>query len=194
MGGGKGGGKVKYTPAPVIEYSPPDMSGQMEAFQRQLEEQRAAQEAAQAEAKRQAELKAAIEERDSFYNQRLEAENFAVEDVDNFIAEQMAQSRMRGVSFDVTDEQRLDMISNRLADYWSTDNETKMTEMFTKYGEAGPINYQLGEAGKFDNLSDLSTGVSSKAKGSTGGGDATILTSGEEDEFETLASSTLLGV
>jgi len=95
--------------------------------------QKAAEEAA-AKARRDQERASGYGEIDNLYMSRLEAEETAMETVDQELINEESNARLRGVEFAVTEEQREARIQKRFEEFWGKEYEQRLGSLIQTWG------------------------------------------------------------
>lgn len=149
--GGKGGSPKTATPEPQYQDTAADEQARaMEEMKRaMLEQQRQFQEELKKQAERAARLKKEAEEREAtrrrekayddielLTTSRLEAEETAISSVDQELAQEQSQAELRGVDFNVTEEQRMARIQSRFDEFWDVRYETELSDLVGQFGGA----------------------------------------------------------
>lgn len=131
------------------------MASQQAAFQQALKDLQERTEKAQKEAEerqRTQKREQAYSDIETLFVSRLEAEETAISSVDKEIAEEQAHADLRGVDFEITEEQRLTRIQERFEEFWDVRYETELSDLMSRYGgpEMTAENRLLVERGELE--------------------------------------------
>lgn len=196
-GGGGGGGNYSAQIAEMNAANAKALADQRTYYDKQHTDFLAseAEKTRIAEEQRQAAI-TAQEQTDLFdqYNTRVAQQSNAIANIDRQIATEQAQAKISGAEFAMTDEQRLQRISNELAKVRTSAEDAKIAEYATKYSDFAKnrgidANFLI-PVGQTSPTSSL-VGVSNKAPSvSTASLASTLLTSLDDNK---LGASTILG-
>jgi hypothetical protein len=132
-----------------------------------------------------------VQERDQLFTQYMDAASAAADYVNAEIQDEMANAKLIGVDYDITDEQRQQRINNYFATIWGEGQQSQLQQLMDEYGSPKGFEgwtVQRGDpsayAGAQEPGKEVSVGASKPLP-------PTLLT----DEEETLgAGTTVLGV
>lgn len=126
--------------------SMPDTSSQFAAIMQQ-------QAAAAEQAKKEAARTAGLNSRDALYSEYMNAAGTAVDFVNQQIRDEMANSKLLGIDYGITDEQKSQRISDYFASLWGEGQQAKLEGLFNEWGQPEGFegfNIARGDAGNLN--------------------------------------------
>lgn len=76
----------------------------------------------------------AVTSRNSLYQSYLDAGSRATEVVNDILASQAANAAILGIDFDISDEEKMQMINDEFANFWDTERQSEIERLFDTYG------------------------------------------------------------